>query len=105
MNKLELKLKKLCTYYSNWFCEIFYDFKIDKINNKLIFYYWGDVSFNKELIIDWIDDLSYDIWKTWIKKQEYHLWFYHKENQKKYFKMGKKLDDFKKIKNFEIIVK
>lgn len=84
MNKLELKLKKLCTYYYERSSQWFYRFKIDNKENKLFLEYSSEYTY-KTITIDWLDDISYEIAKNWIKENRYKSLFdieYKKKNQK-----------------------
>lgn len=98
LSKLELKLKKLTTFYRNFTNS--YSFKIDKENNKL-FIYWNCEYNYKEIEIDWLDNISYDIWKNWIKSYYYK----HIMDNPLYDRIEKqvkqKLEKYKSIRNYK----
>ena len=99
MDKLELKLKKLCTYYYDWSSQWFYKFKIDKKENKLFLEYISEYTY-KTITIDWLDDISYKISKSRIKENKYKAIFdieYQKKNQK----AKKELEKLAKIRYFK----
>ena len=97
LSKLELKLKKLTTFYRNFTNS--YSFKIDKENNKL-FIYWNCEYNYKEIEIDWLDNISYDIWKNWIKSY-YYKYIFNISYKNNYDKAIKQLEKYKSIRNYK----
>lgn len=98
MNKLELKLKKLCTRFYEWTSQWYYNFKIDKEKNKLFLEYISEYK-HKTITIDWLDNISYEIAKNRIKENKYKALFdieYKKKNEK----AKKELEKLSKIRYF-----
>lgn len=99
MDRLELKLKKLCTYYCEWSSQWFYKFRIDKKENKLFLEYASDYTY-KTITIDWLDNISYEIGKNRIKENRYKSLFdieYKRKNEK----AKKELEKLAKIRYFK----
>lgn len=98
-SKLELKLKKLCTYYYEWTVQGRYTFKINEKENKLFLQYDSDCTY-KSILIDWLDDISYKISKNWIKENKFKYLF-NMDYKIKQDKAKKELEKLAKIRNFK----
>lgn len=95
LTSLWIKLKKLCTYYNEIFWS--YDFKIK--NNEILIQYNSEYRF-KKILVNWIDDISYNIVKNRIRKNFYDYLF-NTSYKKNYEKACKNLEKLKKIRDYK----